>query len=298
MRTWMAITALIFLTGCTQPSSTNPAYISEIDSWHAQRVERLRSDTGWLTLVGLHELKPGLNSVGSGQGMNVLLIGKAPSHVGDLENGSLGIIFRAEPTAGVTLHGDGAGVPVTKLLLVPDSAGEPTVLACGSLVFHVIDRQGRLFLRVKDRDSDVLAGFTGIDRFPVEARWRVAARLAGEAGTLVVPNVLGQQNEEPGPGLLVFELAGEEYRVSPTGRRGEGLFLVFADQTNGGGTYAGGRFLSIAAPDSNGAYVVDFNRAYNPPCVFTPFATCPLPAPENQLKVMIEAGEKMWGAHH
>ena len=97
---------------------------------------------------------------------------------------------------------------------------------------------------------------------------------------------------------LVFELAGKQYRVSPTGVRGESLFLVFGDATSGKSTYAGGRFLSIEAPGEDGTYILDFNRAYNPPCVFTPYATCPLPASGNRLSVAIEAGEKMWGELH
>ena len=297
MKTLLALCALLLLAGCSRQPATDPAYIAEVDAWHAERVDGLRSDTGWLTLVGLHELEPGLNSVGSAADADVRLIAKAPARVGALEIGELGIIFQADPSAGVHIAGEGAD-PVTKLLMTPDTGEDPTILSCGSLVLHVIDRQGRLFLRVKDRDSEVLAGFTGIDRFPVEARWRVTARLEGEAGSLAVPNVLGQESEQPRPGHLVFELGGREYRVSPTGKQGESLFLVFADQTNGKTTYGGGRFLVIEAPDPDGVYVIDFNQAYNPPCVFTPYATCPLPAPENVLATAIEAGEKMWGQPH
>ncbi len=286
------------IAGCSGGDSTDPAYVAEIDQWHAERIEHLRSDTGWLTLVGLHELKPGLSTVGSGTEATVRLIDKAPARVGYMEVGRLGIVFEADPTAGVTAQGTRGSSPVSRLLLKTDANEEPTVLSCGSLVFHVIDRQGRFFLRVKDRESEVLESFTGIDRFPVQAKWRVPATLEGEAGLLAVPNVLGQVSQEEFPGLLVFELEGQEFRVAPTGKRGEDLFLVFGDETNGSSTYGGGRFLSIDAADTNGVFWLDFNRAINPPCVFTPFATCPLPTARNRLAIAVEAGEKLWGEHH
>ena len=288
----------ILSCGCAREEPTDPAYVAQVDEWHAGRLERLRSDTGWLTLVGLHELKPGLNLVGSAADANVRLIDKVPSRVGVLEVGELGIVFQADAAAGVTAEGVRGPTAVTRLLLKTDAGGDPTVLSCGSLAFHVIDRQGLYFLRVKDRESPVLRDFQGIDRFPVKAKWRVPARLEGEPGLLAVPNVLGQTTQEEFPGLLVFEMDGQEYRVAPTGERGESLFLVFGDETNGSVTYGGGRFLSIEAPDEGDDYVLDFNRATNPPCVFTEFATCPLPTAQNVLPVAIEAGEKVWGGHH
>ncbi len=295
-----ALILLIFLflpAACSRGPATDPSYIAEIDQWHADRVERLKSDTGWLTLVGLHELHAGVNSLGAAEGNDARLIAKAPPRVGKLEVGELGVVFQAAPEVRVTLF-DSTATPVGRMLLDTDKSGRPTLLACNSLVFYVIDRQGRLFLRVKDREAEVLRGFTGIDRFPVDARWRVRARLEGQPGQVEIENVLGQKAAESSPGRLVFDLAGKECRVSPTGEPGGGLFLVFADPTNGRTTYPAGRFLEIDPPDSNGIYTVDFNRAYNPPCCFTPFATCPLPPPENALPVAVTAGEKMWGHGH
>lgn len=293
-----ALLLLVLAAGCGSEPKTDPAYVAEVDAWHAGRIERLRDETGWLTLVGLHELPPGLQLLGSAPEADVRLIDKAPAHVGLLDVGSLGVVFEAEPDAGVNVLVDGREAPARRLLLETDAAGRPTLLGCGSLVFYVIERQDRRFLRVKDRESEVRENFTGIDRFEVKARWRIPARIEGEPGILQTPNVLGQIDAEPTPGVLVFEIDGQEQRVVATGERGGELFLVFADETNGAETYAGGRFLSIDAPDSTGAYVLDFNRATNPPCVFTHFATCPLPAPQNRLPVRIEAGEKMWGEPH
>ncbi|MBK6734555.1 MAG: DUF1684 domain-containing protein [bacterium] len=296
---WPVLPLLLLVAACggREAATTTPEYVAEVDAWHAQRVERLRSDTGWLTLVGLHELDPTrVNTVGSDSTALVRLVDKAPAHVGELAFVGGRWSFSAAPGTMVTLA-DSANAPVTALTLATDHDGPATTLACGSLLFFVVQREGAFFVRVKDRESETLRSFQGIDRYPVDARWRVTARLEGGPGTVKVPNVLGQESDEPSPGTLVFELSGKEYRLSPTGAPGEELFLVFGDATNNHGTYGGGRFLSAPAPAADGTVVLDFNRAYNPPCVFTPYATCPLPGKANTLPVAIEAGEKSWGTH-
>lgn len=290
--------AALALAGCgNEKVETTAAYVAEVDAWHAGRIERLRSDTGWLTLVGLHELDPAaVNTLGSEASATVRLVDKAPARVGELASLDGRWTFAADPDAAVTTA-DSAAVPVTTLQIATDRDGAPTTLACGPLLFYVIERGGAFFLRVKDRESEVLRGFAGIDRFPVDARWRVQARLEPGPATVKVPDVLGHETDEPSPGTLVFELDGRECRLTPTGRPGEELFLVFGDATNGHGTYGGGRFLSAPAPAADGTVTLDFNRTYNPPCVFTPYATCPLPGKGNTLKVAVEAGEKVWGEH-
>lgn len=294
----LAGAALASAAGCgRQPAATSAAYVAEVDAWHAQREERLRSDTGWLTLVGLHELdKQKVNTVGSDPAAVVRLIDKAPAQVGELKFNGDHWEFVAAPGTAVTLA-DSAATPVDRQLLDTDRGGEPTTLACGSLRFFVIDRDGAFFLRVKDREAEALRDFKGIERYPVEARWRVIARIEGGPTTVKVPNVLGQESEEKSPGVLVFELEGHECRLTPTGDPAEGLFIVFGDATNNHGTYGGGRFLSTDPVGAIGTVVLDFNRAYNPPCVFTPYATCPLPGKANTLPIPIEAGEKVWGMH-
>lgn len=294
----LALLALLALAGCGGGKVETPAaYVAGIDAWHAGRLERLRGDTGWLTLVGLHELDPAIvNTLGSDAAATVRLVDKAPARVGDLACLDGRWTFAADPAAAVTTA-DSAAAPVTAIAMATDRDGAPTALDCGSLQFFVIEREGAFFLRVKDRESPVLLGFAGIDRYPVDARWRVTARLEPGAATVKVPNVLGHETEEPSPGTLVFRLGGRECRLTPTGKPGEELFLVFGDPTNGRGTYGGGRFLAAPAPAADGTVELDFNRAYNPPCVFTPYATCPLPGKGNTLKVAVEAGEKVWGEH-
>ena len=288
---------LLVIAGCGG-EKTGPEYIAGIDQWHAERVERLQSDTGWLTLVGLHPLSEGVSSLGASSDADVIMAAGAPYWLGSLAVTSEVIMFSVHPDAEVALLDAPVEGRLSSSTLATDKDGPPTKLTTGSLVFYVIDRDGKLFLRVKDRQSEVLQSFHGIDRFPVDVRWRLTARLEAGPATLNVPNVLGQQAASSSPGVLVFELDDQEYRLTPTGEQGESMFLVFGDETNGKTTYAGGRFLVIDPPSADGTVVLDFNRTYNPPCVFTPFATCPLPAMSNILPVAIEAGEMMWGDSH
>jgi len=284
--------AVALASGCG-----DDGYRDEIDARHADRVESLRSDTGWLTLVGLHPLGEGVFEIGSGEAADIRLAEAAPALLGTLAIEGADVVFAAAHGVEVSVvGGDGA---VTHQVLDTDRDGDPTLLACGSLVFHVIERNDALFLRVKDRESAVLRDFTGIDRFPVDAAWRVTARLeAGGTGMVTVPDVLGNATPSPSPGDLVFEIEGLPVRLTPMGEPAEGLFLVFGDATNGRASYAGGRFLSTGPVAEDGTVVLDFNLAVNPPCVFTPYATCPLPPEGNVLATAVEAGEKMWGEPH
>ena len=295
--TFLPLFLLVLLSGCGGEETT-VEYMAEVDHWHAARIERLKSDTGWLTLVGLHPLKPGVNSVGTGADADIIMPAGAPYWLGTLAVMPDEIVFSVHPDATVELYGEESAGRLSTTTLATDKEGPPTVLTAGSLQFYVIDRDGNLFLRVKDRESPVLQSFTGIDRYPVDVRWRLTARLESGPATVSVPNVLGHASTSPSPGILVFEIDGTEHRLTPTGEPGQAMFLVFGDASNGQGTYPGGRFLAVEPPAADGTVIIDFNRAYNPPCVFTEYATCPLPSPANTLSVAVEAGEKMWGGHH
>jgi uncharacterized protein (DUF1684 family) len=291
------LTMLMLLTGCGG-EKTQPEYIAEIDQWHTERVERLRSDTGWLTLVGLHPLPEGVHSLGASPDADIILASGAPYWLGSLAVTKDIIMFSVHPDAEVALLEGQTDGRLSSYVLATDNDGPPTILTTGSLLFFIIDRDGQLFLRVKDRKSEVLQSFQGIERFPVDIRWRLAARLTQGTTTLQVPNVLGYESSEASPGVLVFTIDGQEFRLVPTGKPGERMSLVFGDESNGKSTYAGGRFLVIDPPAADGTVILDFNRAYNPPCVFTPFATCPLPAPGNVLALPVTAGEMVWGESH
>jgi len=275
------------------PTAPADAYRQEIEAWRANRVSRLRSDGGWLTVVGLFWLEPGRNAVGSDPGNRVVLpTGKAPAYAGVLDRSGDGTIFHAAPGSGVTLGGS----PVTTVEMESDAAEEPTVLAVGPVTFFLIQRGDRLGVRVKDRQSDARRDFHGIESFPIDTRWRREARFEpyDPPKKITVPTILGSEEPADCPGALVFDLDGKTYRLDPIVERGEtDLFVIFGDATNGKRTYGAGRFL-YASPPVDGKTIVDFNKAYNPPCVFTPYATCPLPPPQNKLPVPIEAGEKAY----
>ncbi|MEO6577596.1 MAG: DUF1684 domain-containing protein [Candidatus Limnocylindria bacterium] len=258
-----------------------------VEAWREQRYSALRRDTGWLTLAGFGWLRPGVNRVGSAPDCDVVLP-SGPSEAGSVEVATDGI------------YADGAfmvaGSPARRLPLTTDRDGDPTMLELGTLRLSVIERGGRLALRMWDVASITRAGFDGIDHWPVHAAWRVNGRFEPTAGrVLPVPDVLGMEERKEAPGDVVFEIEGETHRLQALrgGDAGE-LWLVFGDATNGTETYGGGRFLYISAPDRDGGVVIDFNRAYNPPCVFSPFATCPLPWRANRLSMPVEAGERRY----
>lgn len=292
------LAAALMLAGL---AASNPldvsAHRAEIEKWREKRMASLRREDGWLTLVGLVWLEPGENTLGSGRSNRIVLPeGAAPERMGSIVLSGGNATARILPGVDVT-HQDRS---VTSIELQSDADGEPTVLKHGRISFYLIKRGERLGVRVKDSRNPALLSFHGIEAFPVDLRWRFEARFQSyEAGKKIrVPNILGTVGEETSPGAVVFDLGGRTYRLDAVKESGtEDLFLIFGDQTNGEQTYGGGRFLYAAPPDKQGRVVVDFNKAYNPPCVFTPYATCPLPPTQNRLPIRVEAGEKRYGNH-
>lgn len=276
----------------------------EVAAWKKTRFDRLQRPDGWLTLVGLGWLKEGDNSIGSDPKSAVVLpAGKAPARLGTLRLAGTGkelsVTFFAEK--GVAVTHDGSPVSTLALTADADAKGDdgPTLLAHGSLSFFVIRRGDRLGVRVKDSQAAALKAFHGLDYYPLARKWRLEGRFeaAAEVKEIPIPNALGFDEPILSPGHVVFSLDGREQRLLALDDTGDGrLFLVFGDKTNGKETYGGGRFL-YTDPPQDGRVVLDFNRAYNPPCVFTPYATCPLPPRENRLPVRIEAGEKRFAGH-
>lgn len=305
----LAVASLLLLASiswvaCREPeplaAEPDPAYVEEVRAWHERRQARLRQPDGWLSLVGLHWLEEGASSFGSAPTADVVF----PAESAPLEMGRLLLEERRvtlDPAAGVEMTLED-GTPITgPVPLLSDAGQDPTVVRHGTLRFHVIERGERVGIRVKDSNSPVRAEFTAIETYPIDPAWRIEARFVpyDPPKILRIPDVLGAVNEEPSPGALAFTVGGREYRLDPT-RVGDELFVVFADATNGDETYGGGRFVYTELPDDDGAVVLDFNKAYNPPCVFTPYSTCPLPPADNRLPIRIEAGEKMYakGIHH
>lgn len=273
------------------------SYFQEIERWHAARIARLTAPNGWLSLVGLEWLKPGLNRIGSAAD-NDIVLAKAATHLGVIEwadDGTLSISL--DKAAAATIDGK----PDAEAILADDSHAAPTTIAFGSVNFIAIDRDGRKGLRVRDSQAATRTGFTGIERFPVDPAWRIAADWLplDPPFQLATGTVIGTIENYPAPGKAVFEREGQRFELYPVIELpGDAqLFLIFADATSGKETYGAARFLYADMP-RDGRIVIDFNKAYNPPCAFTPFATCPLAPPENRLGLRVTAGERKYGKDH
>lgn len=268
------------------------AWRQEVEAFRKERVEDLKKEDGWFTLVGLSWLDEGENRFGSDpEGKVVLPEGKSPKVAGVLVRKGDKVAVRVEPGAKMT----SGGKPVTTLELASDAEEEPTVLEMGSVSFYVIQRGDKMGVRVKDKESAALKAFHGLDTYPIQPAWRVEARFEpyDPPKTIGIPNILGQVTDSPAPGAVVFDWQGKTYRLDALGDPAKGLSLIFADQTNGKETYGAGRFLETG-PVRDGKVIVDFNLAYNPPCAFTAYATCPLPPSQNRLALRVEAGEKRY----
>ncbi|HEX8148541.1 MAG TPA: DUF1684 domain-containing protein [Pyrinomonadaceae bacterium] len=278
-----------------QAAAPGASYEQELEQWKAKRLANLKSEDGWLSLIGLFWLKEGENRFGSDPtGEIVLPDGKAPRQAGTLRLAAGRVTLEAKPDAKITSKGQ----PVATLELQSDENGEPTMLELGSLSFHVVKRGERLGLRVKDRENPARAEFKGTDYYPADRKWVVNARFEPYEPPKKVPilNVLDMTTEEISPGALAFEVDGRPYRLEALKEQGEEqFFIIFADQTSGKETYGAGRYLYADPPGADGVVRLDFNRAYSPPCAFTKYATCPLPPPQNRLPLRVEAGERYLG---
>jgi uncharacterized protein (DUF1684 family) len=304
MKSLYKIVFLLLAVGCnSRKESEKPAvdpavYQSEIDKWHENRVVELKGPRGWLNIAGLYWLKDGINTFGSDAGNNVVFPeGTIPAHAGFflLKQNTVTI----ESAKGVEITSKGK--PVGRLVAFnPDSARSAPAMNYGSLEWFIIKRDDKFGVRLRDFKNPELEKFTGIDRYPVDAVWRMEATFekADSSRTIPITNVLGQTTAQPSPGTLVFQIDGKTHRLDALDEGGDEYFIIVGDETNARTTYGAGRYLYVARPDANGKTIIDFNKAYNPPCAFTAFATCPLPPKQNILAVAITAGEKNYGSHN
>ena len=270
-----------------KPVAVDPAYQQSFEKWKGELLEDLKEE--WLPLAGLFWLKPGENSFGTDPN-NAIVFPKGPAHAGSFTLRGKVVTATFAPASGATI----AGKPAATAELQPDTADDPTVVELGNLRLHAIIRGERVGIRLKDLDSDAVRKFRGAQFFPLNLSYRVTATFLPSDGkeTVEVPNVLGDVSPTPIAGTAVFKLNGQELRLTDLGGdAAKGLFFVFSDPTSKTDTYPGGRFLKTG-PVTGGTVVLDFNRAYNPPCAVTPYATCPLAPKENRLSVAIPAGEE------
>lgn len=299
MKKSFSLLILIVLSAfaCTQKPTADPNYVKEINEWDAKRVNRLKADDGWLNLVGRFWLEKGESTFGYSQDNDIVIeSSKLPEHIGSFIFNDTTVTFKAKDDVEVLLDGK----PVKEIVLVDDQKKDMTVLQIGSIKFNLIIRDTLYGIRFRDLNSDLVKNFKGVDRFPIDESWKITAKFEAynPVEEIDVPNVLGQISKEKCPGAVVFERDGKTHRIDAVDEGGDRLFLIIADQTSGEETYGGGRFMYVDKPDSTGTILLDFNKAYNPPCVFTKYATCPLPPLQNYLKLKIEAGEKVYGEGH
>ncbi|MEQ1763740.1 MAG: DUF1684 domain-containing protein [Pyrinomonadaceae bacterium] len=285
-----AVVVLIgaFLLGAPIVFGQGSGYENEILNWRAKYQEKLLADDGWLTVAGLSWLLEGVNTVGNGETYDVRL-------TASFGGAKFGEITLARDSAKLSVENGVtatvAGQPVGAIELSPKE-GKPPIIEVGSQSFFLIKREDRIGIRVRDRKNPSRLNFAGLSWYSVDPAFRVEADFEpfDEPREILVPNVLGGNFKYKSPGLLVFRIKGKKYTLQPV-EEGEKLFIIFRDSTSRSETYGAGRFLYSAKP-VDGKVTLDFNKAENPPCAYTPFATCPLPPPQNRLSVAIKAGEK------
>ena len=300
------LTALLLLPlaacdrdGGTAREAKEPAadinFLADNAVWRNERKEALLKPDGWTSLVGLHWLELKAHYLGSGAGSGIRLA-VGPPKLGMLEQRDGRIFFTPERGVALTLNGE----PLKgRLELKTDRDETPSLLGFdeGKGVLGVIKRGERHGLRVKYADAPTRLQFAGLEYWPADPAWKITGKFVPHppGKTLPIVDIIGTTSDAPNAGAVEFVRDGKTFRIEAIGEPGsDELFLVLADRTSGHGSYAAGRFMDVPGPDAQGRVVLDFNRAYNPPCAFTTFATCPLPPPENRLDLAINAGEKAY----
>ena len=305
LRTWLVL-GLFALAGCggddaaeaeraKREAAARAAFTASQQAWRQERRDELLKPDGWTSLVGLHWIEPGSHYVGS-DADNGIRLQVGPEHLGLIDRKGDRLRFVPERGTAVTL--DGAPLRGGATLRSDADAQGASKLGFddGKGVATVIKRGDRYALRVKHADAPTRTHFAGLEYWPGGPEWRIQGRfIAHPPGkTIEVANIIGTMDATPNPGVVEFVRGDKAYRLEALDDGGGELFLIYADRTSGHGSYGAGRYLYAAKPDAQGRVVLDFNRGYNPPCAFTPFATCPLPPAGNRLDLAIEAGEKAY----
>ncbi len=297
LNTIILFSFVVLFSSCSvekQKPEASQEYLNEIEAWRTKRINNLKSETGWLNLVGLYWLKEGKNSFGSANDNDIIFPEGAPEHIGvfNLENRKVTVTI--DDNVDVLIDGK----KIKSAELETDLNGNPTIMSWDKFRWFIIKRADRFGVRLRNLEADLVKNFEGIKYYPVDEKWKVEATYVKyeTPKILEIPTIIGTIEEDTAKGYLKFKLEGKEFTLDPIDS-GDKFFIIFADKTSGRETYGGGRFLYIPKPDSTGKTVIDFNKAYNPPCAFTKYATCPLPPKDNYLKISVTAGEKNYGHH-
>jgi len=283
-------------------SQSKNAYEQSVNDWHDYRIEYLKKPNGWLNLEGLFWLHKGKNTFGQAKGSDCRYTNASPadasfpSHLGDFIYEGDSVVWVSNEKDAVKVN-DQIVAPKGSALVYNDKIGGIKI-DYKQYSWNIIKREDKVGVRFRNLKAKDLLTFKDVDRFPIDSQWRFKAVLVQPVQDfLMITNVLGQTTPTKNAGKLVFTVQNQQYTLDVIDEGGKQLFIVFADLTSGKTTYGAGRFIDIQKPDANGNTVIDFNLAYNPPCAFTPFATCPLPPVQNRLPFEIPVGEKNYGHH-
>ena len=265
-------------------------YVSSIESWKDYRIEGLKKN--WLSLAGLFPLNKGENSFGASDSNDIVFPGaNTPPHIGTIFVNDSEVSVKINPDINVLYNEE----KVMEMKLIKDSEGEPTVLHLGSLSWHIIQRVDNMYVRLRDSENPPIVAFQGIENYPIDTSWHVIAQFEPHLTTKIIETASsnGGISRISSTGAIGFRINGQYYRLDawPLGDS-DRYQTLFVDETSASETYGGGRYLIMERSTKDGYYYVDFNKAYNPPCAFTEFATCPLPPPQNRLPIKVTAGEK------
>ena len=284
---------ILFIVSCLQVSichSQEKTFKEDVAQWDAKRIASLKSANGWVNLAGLFWLAPGENKFGAASDNEIVFNDpRFPGHLGMFVLNDKEVIWKT--AAGNDVYNKQQ--KVDQISIFDLSKSESIQLSYATFRWIIIKREDRIGVRFRDLDHPNLKTFQHIERYKPSLKWKLDATLEPSLyASVSITNVLGQTYQMPSPGKVVFEVGGKKYKLDVVDEGGDELFILFGDETNADHTYESGRFMYIPKPDANGHTVLDFNKALNPPCAFSSFATCPLPPKQNVLPFAVTAGEK------
>ena len=287
--------SLTLLSACSTPIAKD-IYQTDLQHWRTDRLAYLTRPDGWTTLVGLYWLSDSLETYGAAPDNDIVFPKSAPANIGQFALKNEKVVATILPDIPVFL--DGAAVTQPQVIHTDIEEGT-NYFTYQSLQWHIIKRGTKYAIRLKDTLNPARFSLTSLPHFPVSKKWVVDTRFqpAAQGDTLKVLNAVGITSALHPAGKLFFEIDGQTYSFVALDGGPDELFVVMGDETTGVETYGGGRFLDIPRADSTGHTIIDFNKAYNPPCVYSEYATCPLPTRENTLPIAIKAGELMEEGH-